>query len=125
LTTTCPVPDGEREFPPAFLRRCVSLELERPSAEGLAAIVRQHLWEELGEGAASAGGPSAVQSLPPPARDILEQFLRLRDQGLLANDQLLIAVYLCHRAKLNDPAVKVPDLAKMVMDYLTTPAGQR
>src|SRR5262249_46575709 len=35
--------NGEREFPPAFLRRCLRLHLEQPTAEELADIVRVRL----------------------------------------------------------------------------------
>ncbi|MFE7589222.1 AAA family ATPase, partial [Kitasatospora sp. NPDC057512] len=37
--------NGEREFPPAFLRRCVTLRLTRPGPEELEEIVRAHLGE--------------------------------------------------------------------------------
>ncbi|HEX3791698.1 MAG TPA: MoxR family ATPase [Pseudonocardiaceae bacterium] len=35
--------NGEREFPPAFLRRCLQLEIQPPDAEELAAIAAAHL----------------------------------------------------------------------------------
>lgn len=34
--------NGERELPPAFLRRCISLDLKRPDPNRLANIARQH-----------------------------------------------------------------------------------
>ncbi|MDH6137506.1 MoxR-like ATPase [Kitasatospora sp. MAA4] len=70
--------NGEREFPPAFLRRCLRLDLPQPDQERLRGIVRAH----LGEQALAA------------AEDLVEAFLRRRGQGELATDQLLNAVFL-------------------------------
>lgn len=70
--------NGEREFPPPFLRRCLRLNIQPPSAEKLAAIVAGHLGEEaLVEG-----------------ERLIEQFMESRDYGDLATDQLLNAIYL-------------------------------
>ncbi|MFE6972842.1 AAA family ATPase [Streptomyces sp. NPDC057682] len=72
--------NGEREFPPAFLRRCVRLDLKQPDAEQLRSIVGMHL-----------GTDAAAQ-----AERLIEEFLRLRDNQAhdLATDQLLNAVHL-------------------------------
>ncbi|WP_328449067.1 MoxR family ATPase [Streptomyces sp. NBC_00386] len=70
--------NGEREFPPAFLRRCVRLELPVPDEARLRAIVAAHLGED------------ALRE----ADDLLDAFLRRRAPGELATDQLLNAVFL-------------------------------
>ncbi|MDH2390744.1 MoxR family ATPase [Streptomyces sp. HNM0663] len=70
--------NGERDFPPAFLRRCVRLALPVPDEEQLRAIVSAH----LGEGALDE------------VDDLLHAFLRRRAPGELATDQLLNAVFL-------------------------------
>ncbi|MCP9205888.1 AAA family ATPase [Streptomyces sp. NEAU-Y11] len=70
--------NGERDFPPAFLRRCVRLELPPPDERQLRAIVTAH----LGEGALHE------------VDDLLRTFLRRRAPGELATDQLLNAVFL-------------------------------
>jgi len=70
--------NGEREFPPAFLRRCLRLNIQPPDAKKLAAIVAGHLGEE-----ALATGER-----------LIEQFVERRDHGDLATDQLLNAIYL-------------------------------
>ncbi|MEU5160119.1 MoxR family ATPase [Streptomyces sp. NPDC020875] len=70
--------NGERDFPPAFLRRCVRLNLPVPGEERLRAIVAAHL------------GESALRD----ADDLIETFLRRRAPGELATDQLLNAVFL-------------------------------
>jgi MoxR-like ATPase len=70
--------NGERDFPPAFLRRCVRLELPPPDSQRLRQIVLAH----LGEGAAA------------DVEDLLDDFLRRQQRGGLATDQLLNAVFL-------------------------------
>ena len=70
--------NGERDFPPALLRRCLHLELPLPSPERLASIVQAHFG-------------SAVEGY----EDFIQQFLeRSYSGGLLAVDQLLNALYL-------------------------------
>lgn len=71
--------NGEREFPPAFLRRCVRLVIEPPTPDQLAEIVDAHLGTEAREA----------------SEDIIRRFLERRERGDLATDQLLNAVYLC------------------------------
>jgi MoxR-like ATPase len=107
--------NGEREFPPAFLRRCLTLGLRQPETEAeLAAIVGQHL----------VGVISANGELPEQARDIISHFFQRRDKGLLANDQLLNAIYLCHHAMLDTPPKDVLKLADQVMPYLSAEASR-
>ncbi|MCP4546089.1 MAG: AAA domain-containing protein [bacterium] len=76
--------NGEREFPPAFMRRCLPLNILPPGRAELAEIVRRHL--KLAENAVEGEG---VQQL-------IREFVDLRDQhgDLLATDQLLNAVYM-------------------------------
>ncbi|MFE7132826.1 AAA family ATPase [Streptomyces sp. NPDC057638] len=70
--------NGEREFPPAFLRRCVRLELREPDAERLRGIIRHHLGEDA----------LAV------ADDLIAAFVQRSSVESLATDQLLAAVHL-------------------------------
>ncbi|MFG2353154.1 AAA family ATPase [Streptomyces sp. NPDC048521] len=70
--------NGEREFPPAFLRRCVRLDLPEPDEARLRDIVRAHL------------GDAALDGV----EDLLRAFLDRRARGELATDQLLNAVFL-------------------------------
>ncbi|WP_322749920.1 MULTISPECIES: MoxR family ATPase [unclassified Frankia] len=72
----------EREFPAAFLRRCVRLSIAEPDERRLGAIVVAH----LGDDAATAGA------------DIVSDFLRRRSRMTLATDQLLNAIYLTSNA---------------------------
>ncbi|WP_405112730.1 MoxR family ATPase [Micromonospora sp. NBC_01405] len=74
--------NGEREFSPAFHRRCLRLDLGQPDAEQLAAIVAAHFGTE----------PTAETA------DLVELFLSRRERGTLATDQLLNAIYLTVQA---------------------------
>jgi len=75
--------NGERDFAPAFLRRCVRLELEEPDRERLERIVRAH----LGTG------------LEAEAAEVIDRFLTRRTAGDLATDQLLNAIFLTGAAQ--------------------------
>ncbi|MGH7999566.1 MAG: AAA family ATPase [Brasilonema sp.] len=72
--------NGEREFPPAFLRRCLRLDLREPTREELEAIVKAHLGDIIAQ-----------------ADKIIEKFINRRDKGDLATDQLLNAIYMLTR----------------------------
>jgi MoxR-like ATPase len=71
--------NGEREFPPAFLRRCLRLNIQPPDADKLTRIVQGH----LGNAALVAEGER-----------LIDQFVESREYGDLATDQLLNAIYL-------------------------------
>jgi MoxR-like ATPase len=97
--------NGEREFPPAFLRRCVVVGLPQPDEERLAEIVAAHL-----DGLATDG------------RDLIRQFLTRRSEGELATDQLLNAIYLVdHAARAG--GIDRAALAERVMPYLSAGPG--
>lgn len=70
--------NGERQFPPAFLRRCVRLDIQPPDRDALVSIVTAQLGSE-------AAGRS---------NQLIEDFLRRRQKGDIATDQLLNAIYL-------------------------------
>ncbi|WP_318203698.1 MoxR family ATPase [Streptomyces sp. SCL15-4] len=91
--------NGEREFPPAFLRRCVTLHLRQPDDRHLAGIVRAHL-----------GEPDTY------ARTLIDRFLTRSGAGELATDQLLNAIYLARSAGLD--ADSLDRLAERLMPYL-------
>ncbi|MEU1401892.1 MoxR family ATPase [Streptomyces sp. NPDC005728] len=92
--------NGEREFPPAFLRRCVSLHLLQPDDFQLADIVRAHF-----------DGEPDVR-----ARDLIDRFLSRARGGELATDQLLNAIYLARSSDLS--ADSLDELAEQLMPYL-------
>lgn len=74
--------NGERDFPPAFLRRCIRLDIPEPNPETLARIVSQRL------------GPGVTQN--SDVERLVADFLDQRDKQKqqLATDQLLNAVSL-------------------------------
>lgn len=69
--------NGEREFPPAFLRRCIQLEIGSPDPKKLLKIVEAHL------------GPSVSSQ----ANQLIELFIEQSKKGYLATDQLLNLAY--------------------------------
>lgn len=71
--------NGEREFPPAFLRRCLKLHVEPPTFDQLGAMVAAQF--------SSTDGVDIAR--------LIEEFLqRSEELGGLASDQLLNAVHL-------------------------------
>ena len=70
--------NGERQFPPAFLRRCMRLDIQPPEKDALVSIVTAQL-----------GAEAAAQS-----SQLIEEFLRRRGKHSIATDQLLNAIYL-------------------------------
>lgn len=76
--------NGEREFPPAFLRRCLRLRMPEPDRPQLVDMVMAHLRE-------AAGGARGTDR----ADALIDRFLHnSRERGGLAVDQLLNAVFL-------------------------------
>ena len=73
----------EREFPPAFLRRCLQLKLPNPDKSKLEKIVRAHLGQQN-------------QQFTNTVERLIDRFLKRRDQDKmdLATDQLLNAVFM-------------------------------
>jgi MoxR-like ATPase len=92
--------NGERQFPPAFLRRCLQLRLEPASREKLTRIVEAQL-----------GVPAADY------QDLIDEFLDRKTEGELATDELLNAIFLRYSG-LRPPAETAADLANAVMPYL-------
>lgn len=74
--------NGERDFPAAFLRRCIRLRMPDPGREELTAIVRAHLGDAVFE-----DGRTAIEV------QILD-FIERRKASEVATDQLLNAIYL-------------------------------
>jgi MoxR-like ATPase len=74
--------NGERDFPPAFLRRCVQLRIREPNAEELASIVRRRLGEAVAD--------------DESVKKLIASFVDQRDvkQRQFATDQLLNAISL-------------------------------
>ncbi len=75
--------NGERDFPPAFLRRCLRLNIKEPDEFELEKIVAAHLGKD--------------ERTTTQAHSLINEFLKKRKEGDLATDQLLNAIYLMTR----------------------------
>jgi MoxR-like ATPase len=95
--------NGERDFPPAFLRRCVRLDIAEPDNDRLTAIVGSHL------------GPEILAA----NRDLIVRFLQHRSTGEMATDQLLNAIFVCMHSDLTDAQDRLA-LADRLLRTLTT-----
>lgn len=87
--------NGEREFPPAFLRRCLQLELPDPTIDQLTAMVANHLLDTQGH-----------------HRDrLIQEFVAKRsERGTLPVDRLLEAVYLATSGAYKEDSAAWPRL---------------
>ena len=94
--------NAERDFPPAFLRRCLRLHLEPPNEDKLRDIVAERL------------GPNSEHK--KQVENLLEEFLRQREKKEIATDQLLNAVYLVMQGI--DP-MKREQLGKIIFQTLS------
>jgi MoxR-like ATPase len=94
--------NGERDFPPAFLRRCLRLTLPQPDKAALVEIVKAHLGDEVLE----------------KAQPLIEDFLEKSITGDLATDQLLNAVYLATRNSSTE-AIDPKKLKKLLLQYIS------
>ncbi len=74
--------NGEREFSPAFRRRCLEIKVKSPQKEKLERIIRAHL--------------NLQGDLDKKVQDLLDEFDKKtrQEQYVLAVDQLLNAIYL-------------------------------
>lgn len=103
--------NGERDFPPAFLRRCIRLDMKEPDPDELRRIVAAHLADEL-------SGETIAQEI----QKLIQDFCSKRKEGDLATDQLLNAIYLISRERA--PIGKEKDeLVKQLLKYLSNIEG--
>lgn len=93
--------NGERQFPPAFLRRCLQLALEAPDAHKLERIIEAHL-EDVNAS---------------DFEDLIDIFLTRKSEGELATDELLNAIFMRYSG-LRPAGETAGQLADIVMPYL-------
>jgi MoxR-like ATPase len=74
--------NGERDFPPAFMRRCLTVDVRAPKVEELVQIVRAHFGEEL------------FLSYETQITKLINEFDEQRGGGMYATDQLLNLLHL-------------------------------
>jgi MoxR-like ATPase len=75
--------NGERALPPAFLRRCLQVEIAKPDHEQLANIIEAQL------------GPEVLNE----SAELIERFVQRGLHADLATDQLINAIYLTTSAR--------------------------
>lgn len=80
--------NGERDFPPAFNRRCLRMKMPNLTTESLLPIVRSHF-----EQADPTGWTNSAENLTA----LIAQFLDKGNKADRATDQLLNAIYLMSR----------------------------
>jgi len=93
--------NGERDFPPAFLRRCLRLNLGIPDIEQLTRIVN------LNFGSANIDEAKI--------KHIIERFVEKRNNNDLSTDQLLNAIYL----SINDINMDKKELSEALWKSLS------
>ncbi|MGK7875598.1 MAG: AAA family ATPase [Xenococcaceae cyanobacterium] len=101
--------NGERDFPPAFLRRCLRVRMPDPQAEALKNIVKAHFGDEAFEKAKST------------ITQLIDEFLVDENR---ATDQLLNTIYLL--TNTNQATSQPPDekaLKELLFQSLTS-AGE-
>ncbi|HEY0699427.1 MAG TPA: MoxR family ATPase, partial [Micromonospora sp.] len=98
--------NGEREFSPAFLRRCLQLNIQPPNDAKLERIVEAHLGDDV----------------PVGARSLIEHFVTNREHGDLATDQLLNAIYLATSGPRPDDDTR-ERLVERLLRPIDAPAG--
>ncbi|MGW2050263.1 AAA family ATPase [Streptomyces sp. NPDC001858] len=77
--------NGERDFPPAFLRRCVRLDLKDPEPNHLTEVVKAQFGDSF---------TGAQDDLRAAVDEMISEFGVAGRQGRLATDQLLNAIHL-------------------------------
>lgn len=98
--------NGERDFPPAFLRRCLRLETRALNADQLAAMVASHLVD--------ADGGHRLR--------LVQEFVdrSAAASGGLPADKLLDAVYLATSGAYRENDVSWPRLLDALWRQLTS-----
>ncbi|MCA9311048.1 MAG: MoxR family ATPase [Phycisphaerales bacterium] len=92
--------NGERELPPAFHRRCLRLHIASPDPDHLRRIVESHL----------------ARLDPDLVGTMIEEFDKRRQEGVMATDQLLNALYLLSRPSTSDERTRDRVLHEILRD---------
>ena len=98
--------NGEREFPPAFQRRCLRLDIPQPGPDALSLIVQQRI----------AQAAEVTPEIAGRVQKLVDEFVNLRDvqKRELATDQLLNAAYLITKGNLPE-GEELNELKKLVL----------
>ena len=91
--------NAERELPAPFLRRCLRLDIKEPNFDKLERIVESYFGEDQKD----------------KNKQLIEFFLKLRQEGSLSTDQLLSAIYITN----NDIDMSEDILQDTIFKYLS------
>ncbi|MGF1493951.1 MAG: AAA family ATPase [Microcoleaceae cyanobacterium] len=98
--------NGERDFPAPFLRRCLRLTMKPPNRDELKKIVAAH-FDQL--------SPEQIEQLTAKSADstdLISKFLESRDDGTLATDQLLNALFMVVQGRISSKDKLIGQLLK-------------
>ena len=118
--------NGERDFPPAFLRRCLRVNMPDPKSDAvLSRIVEAHFTEEASE----SNWEKVKQVIDPQISDFARELENKKD---LATDQLLNLVYMLRQSHISttestaeDKLTELETLKKILLKRLTSEADGR
>lgn len=116
--------NGERDFPPPFLRRCIRLTMGEPNEQRLTDIVKAHLRQEV-------NGEALITEAEEQISALVKRFIEKRSdrsKGDLATDQLLNAIYLITRDRKPNISTDVHapgDLIDRLWKHLSSSEDQR
>lgn len=97
--------NGERDFPPAFLRRCLRVNMPQPGEKALKAIVKAQLDAEISE----------------QSQKLIKDFLILLEDGNnLAIDQLLNIVYLVTKERVSLSEINMDNMKNLLLKSLSS-----
>jgi MoxR-like ATPase len=117
--------NGERDFPPPFLRRCLRLTMAEPDKERLGQIVNAHLDQQIAQDQADELPTQRLTA--ETLQTLIDNFVEKRkdrSRGDLATDQLLNAVYLVMRER--DPNLTSrTDLINRLWKHLSSSEDQQ
>lgn len=97
--------NGERDFPPAFVRRCLRIRMPDPNTAALKTIINAHFQDD-----------KQSEHLKKTTEELIEAFLEKEEQER-ATDQLLNAIYI--RNNLS-PEAFTDDLQALLLKGLST-----
>ncbi len=107
--------NGERDFPPAFLRRCLRLQMPNPTQEALTEIVRSHFRQQLDS--------PIWQKTQNTIDTLIQDFHKRGNKADLATDQLLNAIYLVAR-EIRPDDTELEQLKKLLLQRLSSEADR-
>ena len=108
--------NGERDFPPAFLRRCLRVKMPEPNdVNFLTEVVNAHFLEEL--------GAKDWQDAQDIISQLIQNFVAEKKGEQVSTDQLLNTIYLFSRQVKPDSVTK-ESLKKLLLKRLDSTADQ-